>query len=165
MNNVKIAKKLIKLAKELISFKEENVFNEENKTDIQLQTNINEIVKIIQERGGYQHVTEEEWIHIFNCCLPFAKSNAALKYKNKLNQQDIENIMQEFRLQMLEKVNKNQIYHINNLARYLFQMIGNITYHYFKKEYLHIDDNISMDDEEALKREPYYDPYEEIMKI
>lgn len=143
MNNIKVAKQLIKLAKSLIAFKEDETITQKSvKEQIMEETNISKIDKLIKENypNKYEDVTEDEWMHIFDMCKRFAYDQVV--NGQSMNQHDVNDVMNIFRSKIWDKIKDNNFKthngkNIDNLQQYLFGSIKYIAKRYKEVFYLH----------------------------
>lgn len=167
---IKVAKELIKLAKSLIAYQEDNTVHEQ----IMQEDKVSNIDKLIKENypNKYEDVTEDEWMHIFDICQGFAYEEVVKG--QSMNQHDFKDVMQIFRSKIWNKIENKDFKtykgeDITNLQSYLFGAIKNIAKRYKQVFYLHkTEDSANKDisiEENELQNYIDDDSFEEPEKI
>lgn len=148
---IKVAKELIKLAKSLIAYQEDNTVHEQ----IMQEDKVSNIDKLIKENypNKYEDVTEDEWMHIFDICQGFAYDQV-IKGQS-MNTHDVNDVMNIFRSKIWNKIENKDFKtykgeDITNLQSYLFGAIKFIAKKYKEAFYLHRKDkrDISIEENE-----------------
>ena len=154
MNKIKVAKQLIRLAKSLIAYSDDDPIMKSN--------NVDEIQELIN--GNYNNVTLEQWSHICEICNPYAirQVNQTKQIFGFPSHSDADDVISILKTHILNKVGKNELVIKSHLKGYLFGSIRYIIYNINKNK----TDKYTavIIDEEELKKFINQNSFEEARK-